>query len=229
MSIHITSLPTLALGILLCGGFAPVSAQRTLTLEECRNLALQNNKELKARKLGQQDAAYAKKAARTNYLPKVDVVANYTWTSKEISLLDKDQKAAFANLGTNTISGLTNTVTSMVQNGLLTQEQAANISQQLGKLSGPITQIGNQLGQQINDAFRTDTRNIFSVQPRYASLSIWVAPSSRKTRSPTSDRRWPTTPSTCSTRRPSMPSTTPIGPPYRSDRSNGLQRATAIW
>lgn len=161
MSIHITSLPTLALGILLCGGFAPVSAQRTLTLEECRNLALQNNKELKARKLGQQDAAYAKKAARTNYLPKVDVVANYTWTSKEISLLDKDQKATFANLGTNTVSGLTNTVTSMVQNGLLTQEQAASISQQLGQLSGPITQIGNQLGQQINDAFRTDTRNIF--------------------------------------------------------------------
>ena len=222
MSIHITSLPTLALGILLCGGFAPVSAQRTLTLEECRNLALQNNKELKARKLGQQDAAYAKKAARTNYLPKVDVVANYTWTSKEISLLDKDQKAAFANLGTNTVSGLTNTVTSMVQNGLLTQEQAANISQQLGKLSGPITQIGNQLGQQINDAFRTDTRNIF-----FGAAEI--RPSSRKTRSPTSDRRWPTTPSTCSTRRPSMPSTTPIGPPYRSDRSNGLQRATAIW
>jgi outer membrane protein TolC len=63
-------------------------AQQVLSLEECRQLALQNNKQLGVTRVKQEMALNLRKAARTNYLPKVDVIGGYEFFSREISILN---------------------------------------------------------------------------------------------------------------------------------------------
>ena len=78
--------------ILLTGLTLGVHAQRVLTLDSCRVLALENNKELRIAQEKINAAHYQKKAAFTNYLPKIDVTGTYMRTQKEISLLSDEQK-----------------------------------------------------------------------------------------------------------------------------------------
>ena len=77
-----------------------VSAQHTLTLDSCRAMALKSNKELRISAEKINVAHYEKKAAFTNYLPKIAAMGTYMRTQKEISLLSNDQKGAIGNIGT---------------------------------------------------------------------------------------------------------------------------------
>jgi len=162
----------------------PTEAQQVLSLDSCRAMGLRNNKQISIANLKQDMARDAKKAARTKYLPHVSVMGGYEFMSKEISILNKDQKNALANLGTtagNQISGgITNVLSDMMGQGLITQDMANLISQVGGKIGPSLQQAGNEIGQQIRDAFRTDTRNVFYAsvmltQPIYMGGSIMAA------------------------------------------------------
>lgn len=159
-------------------------AQQALSLEECRQLALQNNKQLGVTRVKQEMALNLRKAARTNYLPKVDVIGGYEFFSREISILNKDQKNTFANLGTTAMTGvgehLSSTLTSLVQQGLIKPEMAQQLGALMGQMGQPIAQLGNQIGEKINDAFKTDSRNMFAAsvmlrQPIYMGGAITAA------------------------------------------------------
>lgn len=63
-------------------------AQRMLTLEECRNLAIQNNKELQISGEKIKMADNEKKAAFTKYFPQLSASGAYMWNQKDINLLD---------------------------------------------------------------------------------------------------------------------------------------------
>ena len=63
-------------------------AQRMLTLEECRNLAIQNNKELQISGEKIKMADNEKKAAFTKYFPQLSANGAYMWNQKDINLLD---------------------------------------------------------------------------------------------------------------------------------------------
>ena len=78
--------------ILFIGVLDSISAQSTLTLDSCRALALSNNKELRISAEKITAAHYEKKAAFTNYLPKIAAIGTYMRTQKEISLLSDQQK-----------------------------------------------------------------------------------------------------------------------------------------
>lgn len=125
-------------------------AQRILNLDSCRALALTNNKELR---IGQEKinaAHYQRKAAFTNYLPKIDVMGTYMHTQKEISLLSDDQKQSISHIGTSTSAAL--------------KEMAANnpiLSTLLPALQ-PLEGGLNSMGQGLVDALRTDTRNLYA-------------------------------------------------------------------
>ena len=67
-----------------------VSAQHTLTLDSCRAMALKSNKELRISAEKINVAHYEKKAAFTNYLPKIAAMGTYMRTQKEISLLSNE-------------------------------------------------------------------------------------------------------------------------------------------
>lgn len=72
--------------LLVSSGYA--SSQRTLTLEECRNLAVQNNKELQISGEKVKVAVNDKKAAFTKYFPQVSATGGYIWNQKDMNLLD---------------------------------------------------------------------------------------------------------------------------------------------
>ena len=125
-------------------------AQRILNLDSCRALALTNNKELR---IGQEKinaAHYQRKAAFTNYLPKIDVMGTYLHTQKEISLLSDDQKQSISHIGTSTSAAL--------------KEMAANspILSTLLPALHPLEGGLNSMGQGLVDALRTDTRNLYA-------------------------------------------------------------------
>ncbi|MCR5131391.1 MAG: TolC family protein [Prevotella sp.] len=161
-----------------------VSAQQVLTLDECRQLALDNNKQLGVARVKQEVALNTRKAARTSYLPKVDVLGGYEFLSRSISLLSKDQQAGFSVLGTAAITNLSeampNLLAGLVQQGTISPQEAQHTGAIMGQLSQPLAQYGNEIGQKINDAFHTDTKNIFAAsalvrQPIYMGGAITAA------------------------------------------------------
>ena len=155
---------------LLAFGSLPVSAQQLLSLDSCRAMALNNNKELSISRVKQDVAANLRKSARTKYLPHVSVMGGYEWTSKEISLLSDEQKENLSNMGTSLatgISGKAGELMGQVPQGVwemlgkmgITPEGIAGT---LGKVTMPLASSINGVGQGIVDAFHTDTRNMFA-------------------------------------------------------------------
>ena len=141
-------------------------SQTTLTLDSCRAMALRNNKQLNATKLKHDIATNIRKAMRTKYLPKVDAVGGYEFMNKEVSLPNNSQKTLLGNLGTSMAtsfgSSLTETLTSLAGQGLISVQTATDLGTMLNTLSPTLSTAGNSVGQSISDAFRTDTRNIWS-------------------------------------------------------------------
>lgn len=174
--------------VLVCS-VTTAAAQRVLSLDSCRAMALRNNKQMGAARLKQDVTANLRRSARTQYLPRVNAVGTYMFTSREISILNDGQKSALGNLGTTATSGLGSAAQDFAAG--LTADQKAAINEQLGALgtdlngvmSGFNEHLGaaagrlNSVGQGIADAFRTDTRNIFAgsimlTQPLYMGGSI---------------------------------------------------------
>ena len=169
---------------LLAGIITPAAAQRTLSLDSCRAMALRNNKQLSVAKLKQEVALNTRKAAKTKYLPKVDLLGGYEWTSQEVSLLKDSQKDMLGNLGTTASTALgekaTNMLGTLAQQGMITPQQAQALGNFMGSQIAPLAQTINGFGQGITDAFRTDTRNIFAAavmlrQPIYMGGAITAA------------------------------------------------------
>lgn len=78
-------------GVLLLLFGKMVSAQQTLSLKECRDLAVKNNKELRIAEEKIRMADYEKKAALTKYFPQISANGAYMWNQKDLNLLDMGQ------------------------------------------------------------------------------------------------------------------------------------------
>lgn len=129
--------------------------QRTLSLEDCRSLALQNNKLLLISRDNMEAASYEHKAAKTNYLPKVGLDASYLWNQKSTHLLTKETRNKLNNLGTSTAGNLAQSVTEIAQ-------QFPELAPLLQSLGTPMTTALNSIGSEIEHAFKTSTYNIYA-------------------------------------------------------------------
>jgi len=161
---------------LLAVSCLPVGAQRLLTLDSCRAMALRNNKQLSVSKVKQDIAVNIRKSARTKYLPHVSAIGTYEHTSEEVSILNDGQKTSLGTLGTTAVgamqpamAGLTEKLgglgTMLGQMGLPTgvlEHMSGELAQQMGQSMQQLQTGLNQEGQKIVDAFRTDTRNIWA-------------------------------------------------------------------
>ena len=157
--------------LLLCATVAPANAQRVLSLDSCRQMALRNNKQLGVSKLKQDVAENLRKSARTKYLPHVSAIGTYEHTSEEVSILNDGQKAALANLGTAFGQSV------QQKFGPAIAQFQPQTQQLIGQMLGETVGMLNGEGQRIIDAFRTDTRNIFAgsilvTQPLFMGGSI---------------------------------------------------------
>jgi outer membrane protein TolC len=72
--------------------------QQTLTLEECRGLAIRNNRELRISKEKVTEAGYDKKAAFTKYFPSLSATGAYLWNQKDIRLFDTGKLGPIGDL-----------------------------------------------------------------------------------------------------------------------------------
>lgn len=81
----------LAVMVCVVPAFAQDSAPASLTLEKCRQLALQNNKQMRIRSEKVQAARYQKKEAFAAYLPAIDFAGGYAYNQKNLSIFDSDQ------------------------------------------------------------------------------------------------------------------------------------------
>ena len=86
--------------LLLSGISAMAAANAPLSLDSCRTLAVDNNKELRSSEMEMRAAYYNRKSAFTNYLPKVSATGIYMHTGKELSLLSDEQKSTLSGVGT---------------------------------------------------------------------------------------------------------------------------------
>ena len=165
--------------LILAAFFSMLHAQRVLSLDSCRNMAIANNKSLLIAKERMRKAHYDRKAAFTNFLPDFSATGTYMYFSDEISLLNDGQKSALNHMGTSLQQGLTQAATPIIQHIAQTNPQlAASLQQaiQSGKLDGMSTAL-NQLGNELTDALRTDTRNVWAgavtlMQPLYMGGKI---------------------------------------------------------
>ena len=145
-------------------------AQQILTLDSCRSLALANNKELRIAQEKINAAHYQKKAAFTNFLPKVDLTGAYIRTQKEVSLLSDEQKQTIGNIGTTTGNQLQQIMQSADFQAAMKQIAASNPGLAAGlqgllpgMVSGLTTGL-NGVGQSFVDALHTDTRNLTTIR-----------------------------------------------------------------
>lgn len=78
-----------------------LSAQQVMTLEECRELAVKNNKELQISSQKIKMSEEEKKAALTKYFPQLSASGAYMWNQKDLNLLDMGalQSAISSSLG----------------------------------------------------------------------------------------------------------------------------------
>ena len=145
------------LGFILLAGMAQtVGAQRLLNLDSCRAMALRNNKQMSISRVKQEIAANVRKSARTKYLPHISALGGYEYTSKEVSILNDDQKEALNSLGSNLKNGIVSSV------GPYAQILPAALQQRLGTDLTNLASFLDVSGQNIVNAFRTDTRNLWA-------------------------------------------------------------------
>ena len=172
--------------LLLVGVALPVGAQRLLTLDSCRAMALRNNKQMGVAKVKQDIAENLRKAARTKYLPHISAIGTYQYTSREISLLNDQQKSVLPHIGDAMVGGLESDLTKIV--GGLPMENINLVLSSMGLKLEDLQNLGhaemekfsgqlNGIGQSLVDALETDTRHLFAgsimvVQPVFLGGSI---------------------------------------------------------
>ena len=132
-----------------------------LTADSARTLAVEHNRTLLMAKEEMKAAHYERRAAITNFLPKVSAMGTYMYNQKEVSLLSGEQKQALNHLG--------NHVEDALKGGL---GPLVNVLEVLD-IATPL----NALGQRVTKALRTDTRHVWAggvslVQPLYAGGKI---------------------------------------------------------
>lgn len=152
---------------------AAAGAQTVLSLDSCRAMALRDNKAVAMSRAKIEKAGWDRKAAHTNYLPKVSLTAGYMRSGKEVSLLNNDQKSALSGLGTSATSQFA----SVAQNMVTQHPELATLVQGFSSYMPQLATAGNALGESLVDALRTDTRNmtagaILLTQPLYMGGKI---------------------------------------------------------
>jgi outer membrane protein TolC len=205
--------------VLAVTGVMTVAGQ-PLSLDSCRALAIRNNKALQMSSLKQEAAHWQRKSALTNYFPRISAVGSYQRTSREISLLNDEQKNSLSTMGTTMAGaigqgaqqsmasfqqGLSSLMQSpefaammqnpqvaavlsqspllmqLLSNPTMAQQLAAPLMQQASTVfNGMLTNMASMVdaaGQNIVDAFRTDTRNmtgaaVMLTQPLYMGGKI---------------------------------------------------------
>ena len=162
-----TLLPLLLLPLLLAGTL-PAAAQRTLTLEECREMAVDASRELDQAHTQMEMAGYDRKIARANYFPNISTTGAYLHNNRNLSLLPLNVSEALTGVGTAAQASFNSGLQQIQQllsahpqvaSQLMADPNFAALMQQLtmADIETPL----NAIGKEVNDAFTIDISDIY--------------------------------------------------------------------
>ena len=174
----------LTLLVLLLPLTASVMAQDVLTLQDCREMALGNNKNVKISQEKVKMAKYDKKIAVANYFPTISAQGTYMHNEKQLQLLSDDKLNAISSIGTtlqNDVNGFIDPIVSdLMQNPLMYQLILNNPD--LLTLIQDLHHIGaletlDAIGEEVSKSLVLDTRNVYAgmitvMEPVYAGGKV---------------------------------------------------------
>jgi len=170
--------------VLMCLMAFPVGAQQVLSLQNCRDMALENNKNIKISEEKVNMADYDKKIAFSNYLPKFSAQGAYIYNEKKIQLLSDDKINTINTMGSSIQGDLNSYIDPVIQNLMQNPLMAEiiNNSEAIQGLIQNIHHIGalealDAIGKEITNEFILDTRNVYAgmitvEEPVYAGGKI---------------------------------------------------------
>lgn len=144
-----------------------MTGQETLTLEQCRDMAIRNNKALEQARTKVEMAGYDRKIARANYYPNISATGAYMYNQKSLALINDELSGKLTGTGAAIHEQFTSKVNDIMQaiaqlpNGSeimqnpVTQQILAALSK--GDISNAITSVGTEL----DDLLHPDTHNLF--------------------------------------------------------------------
>ncbi|MBQ9311301.1 MAG: TolC family protein [Bacteroidales bacterium] len=148
------------------------NAQQTLSLDECRQMAITANKNLEQQRAKLEMAGYDRKIAAANYFPKISATATYQRTGGGFSLIDDRNLPQFAQAGA-AVQGIYDAgVQQLMQyvgsNPNLAALVASNPEAQalIAQLStadvgSAISQVGAKVDGAIDEAIHPDVKNLY--------------------------------------------------------------------
>ena len=138
-------------------------AQQVLTLDECRQMAVENNNSLKTAQQKIKVAGYDRNIALANYFPKITATGTYMYTSRDWKLIDDDKAAEIQNAGTTLQNDVTNKMMQIMSDkDVMTKYMTDAAFKKLidGLQTTDIATPINAIGQHISDAITLDMHNL---------------------------------------------------------------------
>lgn len=138
-------------------------AQQVLTLDECRQMAVENNNSLKTAQQKIKVAGYDRNIALANYFPKITATGTYMYTSRDWKLIDDDKAAEIQNAGTTLQNDVTNKMMQIMSDkDVMTKYVTDAAFKKLidGLQTTDIATPINAIGQHITDALTLDMHNL---------------------------------------------------------------------
>jgi len=146
-----------------------LTAQQLLGLEQCKQMALDSNKELEQARQKLVMSDYDRKIALANYFPNISATGTYLYNSKDISLVSAEQSTFLNNIGTGVQSKLSGSMqdimAGIMQNPDAIKEYMTSPIWQtiLGRLSqADVSAALNEIGSGIDEALHFDVSNIYA-------------------------------------------------------------------
>ena len=138
---------------------------QVLTLDDCRQMAVQESKTLSQARIETEMAGYDRKIAMANYFPKISATGAYVYNNRDVALLNEDQSNRLRNAGTNVQNAFWDYLQGGADNiqGDLTREVATRLLEALRanpNLPDIATPI-NAIGQDIDNALHPNLHNIW--------------------------------------------------------------------
>ncbi len=138
---------------------------QALTLDDCRQMALQESKALDQARIETEMAGYDRKIAMANYFPKISATGAYVYNNRDVALLNEDQSSRLRNAGTNVQNAFWDYLQGGAANiqGDLTRDVAERLIEALRNnpdLPNIATPI-NAIGQDIDNALHPNLHNIW--------------------------------------------------------------------
>lgn len=137
-----------------------VSAQEVLTLDQCRERALEANKSLKMADEKRTETLNLQRSALWQMLPKVSANGGYTWMEKTVNLLSEEQKERINTIGDRVQTSIDNAIRDRTSNLPIGGEFIGDILTDIVNSSDLSSNL-NGVGQEITNGLETDTRNTF--------------------------------------------------------------------